>query len=109
VSDPAHAAAAAALHAPRACSSCQAPIFWVQLLDERGNRIRREDGKGWKSMPVDAQPDAAKGNVVIWHREGQGIVGRVLHRGEPPPPGTKLRTSHFATCPNANSHRRRGS
>ncbi len=95
---------AAPLHAPHVCKSCSAPIFWAQLLDEAGRRVRTESGR-MKAMPVNAQPDPA-GNVVLFHREGEGIVCRVLRRGEEPPPGARLRTSHFATCPNANQHRR---
>lgn len=92
------------LHTPRVCSSCPAPIFWAQVLDENGQRVRREDGR-FKSMPVNSQPDP-RGNVVLFHRPGEGIVCRVLRRGEEPPPGAKLRTSHFSTCPNAARHRR---
>jgi hypothetical protein len=97
---------AAPRHVAKRCSSCAAPIFWAQLLDEKGERIRRQDGRGWKSIPVNLGHDP-KGNVVLWDRKGQGIVGRVLRQGEAPPPGTKLRTSHFATCPDAKKHRKR--
>jgi hypothetical protein len=99
-------APAAPRHQPRVCSSCSAPILWAQVLDDAGQRVRRGDDKGWKSMPVDFQPDPLKGNVVLFDRPGEGIVCRVLKKGEAPPPGARLRTSHFATCPNANQHRR---
>jgi hypothetical protein len=92
-------------HDPKLCSSCSAPILWAQVLDDAGQRVRRDDGR-FKSMPVDFQPDPLKGNVVLFNRQGEGIVGRVLTKGEAPPAGARLRTSHFATCPNANQHRR---
>lgn len=100
-------------HAPRLCSSCSQPIFWGQILvaavDPRDGatiwvRSKKDDGR-FKSMPVNSQPDPA-GNIVLFHRPGEGIVCRVLRRGEEPPPGAKLRTSHFSTCPNAARHRR---
>jgi hypothetical protein len=95
-------------HDPKVCASasCGAPILWAQLLDDAGQRIRRDDHKGWKSIPVNFDPDPVKGNIVLWHRKGEGIVARVLSKGEQPPPGSRLRTSHFATCPAAKRFRR---
>jgi hypothetical protein len=105
-------APAAPLHEPKTCTSCGAPILWAQVLqlDEHGrwSRVKNPDTGRMKSMPVDFQPDPLKGNVVLFHREAEGIVCRVLKQGEEPPPGARLRTSHFATCPNANQHRRPG-
>lgn len=95
----------APLHTPHVCKSCSAPIFWAAILDERGQRVKGDSGR-WRAMPVNAQPDPA-GNVVLLHRPGEGIVARVLRRGQCPAPGAVLRTSHFATCPNADRHRRR--
>jgi hypothetical protein len=101
-------------HTPRLCSSCAQPIYWAQILvavtDPRDGapawvRSKNEDTGRYKSMPVNHQPDP-DGKVVLFHRPGEGIVCRVLKKGEAPPPGTKLRTSHFATCPNARQHRR---
>lgn len=100
--------------APRLCSSCSAPIFWAQILESSTDprdgsvvwvRAKKPDGR-YKAMPVNAQPDPA-GNVVLFRRSGEGIVCRVLKKGEEPPPSAKLRTSHFATCPNAHEHRRK--
>lgn len=87
---------------------CGAPIFWAQVLDEHGQRIFYEDGRGQrrtKSMPVDVTP-TPRGNVVLYQRQGEGVVCRVLRGGESPPAGAQLRTSHFATCPHAKSHRK---
>jgi hypothetical protein len=96
---------AAPRHAPRLCSSCSAPIYWAQLLDDAGQRVRRDDDKGWKSMPIDPEPSIT-GNVQVFHRPGEGIVCRVYRDRVHAPPGAILRTSHFATCPNASQHRR---
>lgn len=102
-------------HVPRLCASCSQPVYWAQILvaavDPRDGstiwvRSRKPDGR-FKSMPVNHQPDP-KGQVVLFHRGGEGIVCRVLRKGEEPPPGAKLRTSHFATCPHATRHRRGG-
>jgi hypothetical protein len=97
---------AAPHHEPKLCSSCSAPILWAATLDHEGNRIRRDDGKGWKSMPVDFQP-SLEGNVQVFHREGEGIVARVFKNAAAAPPGARLRTSHHATCPQGKQWRRR--
>ncbi len=95
----------APVHEPKLCSSCSAPILWAQTLDRAGKRFRRDDDKGWKSMPVDFEPSPA-GNVQVFHREGEGIVCRVFKDAASAPPGARLRTSHFQTCPQAAEHRR---
>lgn len=94
-------------HEPRHCSSCSAPIVWAQTLGKDGKRVRRDDGKGWKSMPVDWQP-SLEGNVQLFDRPGEGIVCKVYRNPAAAPPDAKLRTSHFATCPNATTHRKKG-
>jgi hypothetical protein len=53
-----------------------------------------------KKMPLDSKPDP-NGNVIL--RQG---VAHVLKRGETPDTGTTRYTSHFSTCPNAQSHRK---
>jgi hypothetical protein len=58
-------------------------------------------------MPVDAQPNP-EGNVTL----SLGSIALGSHRalvwgkGERIPFDLTRYTSHFATCPNANSHRR---
>ncbi len=89
--------ASAPLHAPRACRSCSTPVFWAALLDDRGNRLRRADGRGWRSITVEAQPDPA-GTLLLAHREGEGIVCRVLSPGDALPPGGRLRRRHPYPC-----------
>lgn len=68
------------------CRTCEAPIIWATT-------------KSGVSMPLDEQP-TPKGNMVIvagktWHANE---ADRRLHRS--------LYTSHFATCPDADEHRR---
>lgn len=90
-------------HRPRYCP-CGAPILWAQVLSADGKRIRNEDTGRFRAMPVDWEP-RADGNVIVYWREGEGFVCRVLRGGERARPGENARTSHFATCPNASQHR----
>lgn len=84
------------------CRTCGAPIAWA--ITDRGRRI-----------PIDPKPvpDAL-------HADGQWTPGllaitldaygvahaRAWRKGEPRPDAT-LYASHFATCPQANAHRKR--
>jgi hypothetical protein len=72
------------------CSSCGARVEWVTT-------------DAGKKMPLDLEPSAA-GNVVV---RGDGVA-RTLGPLELAmlPTGTVRRVSHFATCPNAEQHRR---
>lgn len=75
------------------CKSCSAPILWSTTEHTL------------KAMPVDAEP-VAGGNIAITERAGKRIASVVApalafgHRD--------LHKSHFQTCPNAASHRKRG-
>lgn len=77
------------------CRSCGAGITWAVT------------GTG-KRMPVDAEPDP-NGNVVLHDPTTPGgpPVAAVVPRrlGDPPPVFARY-TSHFATCPHADDHRR---
>lgn len=73
---------------PTTCRSCGAPIYWALT------------GAG-KRMPVDAEPSQA-GTVEL--RLRSGAIVAIVH-GSPDGAGA-WRTSHFATCPNADAHRR---
>jgi hypothetical protein len=89
------------------CKSCNARIFWAQVVDRDGHLVPKDNGqKGHKAMPIDYDPPLTGGNVICARRAGDTVVARVLRRGEEPPPGANLRTSHFATCPEAAQHRR---
>ena len=79
---------------PKPCTSCGALILWAMTL-------------AGKRMPVDAISDDA-GNLRLVQEAGQ-LVARIT----PPTQTTSLfdaeprYRSHFATCPNADAHRRR--
>lgn len=64
------------------CGSCGAPLEWAKTL--RG-----------RSIPVDPET-VESGNLRV--------VDGIAYFGSP---GSGDRVSHFATCPNADQHRRR--
>lgn len=66
------------------CRSCGARVFFAKT---RNNR----------DMPIDFEP-VADGNV--WITDGVARVGT-------PPDGVERYVSHYATCPNGPSHRRK--
>jgi hypothetical protein len=71
------------------CRSCGARVFWCWT--ERGKR-----------MPVDAAADP-DGSLVVVMAGGRPTALRY----EPGAHGRPIRrTSHFATCPHADRHRR---
>lgn len=77
----------------RACGSCDAPIIWASTVKGR-------------PMPVDAEPDP-DGNILLHARPGRGPLAEVVPAGQDGLiAGEQLRLSHFATCPNADQHRR---
>ena len=76
------------------CRSCGAEIKWIKTFSG-------------KSMPVDNHP-------IYFSEGGSGIFvtdgGAVIHGTECPKNQANARVgyiSHFATCPNADQHRRR--
>lgn len=73
------------------CRSCQAPIRWATTA--RG-----------KAMPLDPRP-TSDGNVVL-DNQGAAVVLADEALAAMRDGGVPLFTSHFATCPNANEHRR---
>lgn len=79
---------------PSLCSSCKAPIRWKEI------------GDAGKQHPVDVRP-APNGNILIQDDGTARIVSRpeldTLRASRVP-----LFLSHFATCPNAAQHRKRG-
>ena len=82
------------MRATAKCKSCEAPIRWVVVS---GSNAR---------MPLDAKanPD---GNVWIDHWAGGTPVVKIASKTNPPPANAVvLYTSHFATCPDAATHRR---
>lgn len=75
------------------CRSCQRPVIWVKT--ETGS-----------NMPLDAS-SSADGNVVLVASSPRDAVCWVVTPSRPAPQGMPLYKSHFATCPNAASHRRK--
>ncbi len=76
------------------CKSCQAPISWATC--------------GGSLIPLDAQPREV-GNFAVHRNERGDLIARPLKAGEQPDAYEKAGISHFATCPNSASHRRRRS
>lgn len=70
------------------CRSCGASIIWAETA-------------AGKRMPVDVEPSPA-GNVALEPRPGLDPLATVNE----PLFASSLRKSHFATCPNAASHRK---
>jgi hypothetical protein len=70
------------------CRSCGAPLLWAQTT-------------AGKNMPLDAAP-TANGNIELRH----GLARYVTPDANATTPRY---TSHFATCPNAGQHRKKGS
>ena len=77
------------------CGSCRAPIYWA--LTDKG-----------KTMPVDAFPDPDRGNVAL-HEDRGKLRAVVVPRAKAEAmraAGHNLHTSHFASCPKADAHRK---
>jgi hypothetical protein len=77
------------------CRSCKAAVVWAITANE-------------KPMPIDVLT-APDGNIVA-DGVGRGRFGecpkvRYVKKGEDPGPVPRF-TSHFATCPDADDHRR---
>jgi hypothetical protein len=81
------------------CNSCGAAIRWVRVTSKRTGKT--------SAMPVNAEPDPARGSISI-DSAGEATV---LTRTEAalfqarPDVSPKLYLSHFATCPNSARHR----
>lgn len=75
------------------CRTCDAPIIWATSESTL------------KAMPVDAEPSPA-GSVQLIPREGRTPLARVIPARDRF--AKTLHTSHFATCPQASQHRKRG-
>jgi hypothetical protein len=74
------------------CRSCGARILWAETV--KGRRI-----------PLDAEP-ADGGNMVLEQRgHHRAPLATVLTGGAAPNDKPRYK-SHFATCPNAQQHRR---
>ena len=68
------------------CRSCGAPVFWAVTENER-------------RMPVDALPTTDGTLAVVFGYPNRSRAAGPDYQGE-------RFTSHFATCPDADRHRR---
>jgi len=75
------------------CASCHASIYWAST------RIGR-------AMPIDAEPSDDGNVALVWSERLNRIVCHVV--ADRAGFGHPLRTSHFATCPDADRFRRKG-
>lgn len=73
------------------CGSCHSEIEWA--TSEAG-----------RAIPIDAQP-VDDGNLAV-RRVGNELHSRVVKPDDELGPDEKRGVSHFATCPNANQHRK---
>lgn len=86
-------------HTPvQPCRSCAKPMLWVVT-------------NGGKRNPLDLEPDPTYGNVLVIEGEREWRLGIVIHNDDVLAEARELfpdriHTSHFATCPNADEHRR---
>lgn len=71
------------------CRSCHAPILWAESVGSH------------KRMPLDAAP-SPEGTVYLSAEPDGKTYARVMNKGRFP----EMRTSHFATCPDAAKWRK---
>lgn len=82
-----------AIYTGARCGSCNAPVLWA-INEKTGKRV-----------PLDAVT-VDDGNIVIVNRKPNGTpIVKYLRKGEAVPDGARYK-SHFATCPNADQHRK---
>lgn len=78
---------------PSVCSSCGARVIWCKTVTG-------------KNMPVDAEP-VENGNLVI-RKRGSNMLALVIKAEQREDvEGQPRYVSHFATCPNSRSHRKK--
>ena len=75
------------------CSSCGAKIRWA--VTDSGRR-----------MPINPDPDEL-GNLYVWRSVDGGLRACSVFAQGGFPSGAKRAMSHFATCPDAEKHRKR--
>ena len=78
------------------CKKCKQPIVWCTLISKAN-----PDGK---PHPLDAVPSFE--GTIERKRDGVGYLGWVVPEHDRN--GRRLYVSHFATCPDAGSFRKRG-
>lgn len=78
------------------CRSCEAPIIFVRLLSGRYNPCDAHSRQLVREDPDGTPWVTTSGMVITAVPAEEGDVGVMAYR------------SHFATCPNAGQHRRKG-
>lgn len=78
---------------PGRCRSCGASVYWVTTDGP---------GRGGSTMPVNVDP-VPGGNIRFVDHHRVEVLGPLEVELE----GRPLWVSHFVTCPNAATHRRR--
>lgn len=86
------------------CRSCGASMVFALSLDEQG-ALRRKKDNSPRYIPLNPDP-ADDGNLLVVPRDNGALAVRPLGPTEYADP-RKRRTAHFATCPNADKHRRK--
>lgn len=79
------------------CRSCEALIDWVDLEGGSKMPVNRERREAWNPYP---------GETLIVKVCGKNAVV-IKAPDDPRVPLVRVGVSHFATCPNADEHRRR--
>lgn len=84
------------------CKTCGAAIEWV--------KTRGKGGRGGQMMPLDPGRmrlrRSAAGNVLVVTDAGEVVRGVPAEEASLGLDEVSGRVSHFATCPQANAHRR---
>jgi hypothetical protein len=86
------------------CSSprCSEEIDWAYKDEEP------KEGETPKRNPINrASVDDPAGNLEVWRDEHKVLRYRYLRKGEVPAPGHHRGISHYATCVDSESFRRR--
>ena len=83
------------------CRSCGAPIRWVKTQSELGKHMPVDDERWW------LLPGAFKGDGDVVGVDDQGVTRRGYRVAAKTFCAFEVGTSHFATCPNADAHRKR--
>ena len=74
---------------PKPCRSCGAPVIWAVTTSANP-----------KPMPIDPEENP-EGNVWVYPSLGR------MRASSKPVEGATRHVSHFTTCPNADTHRRK--
>lgn len=75
------------------CKTCGRPIYWVKTMKNHAN------------LPVDPTP-TADGNVRLMTERGVPTLAEVIGNEKHWMKDEARYTSHWATCPTANQHRK---